>query len=81
MTAIPDPLQRSAQPGDPRECAHARRFARAAAPSRLLAGGDELPLSLSDALENARAWVIAGFARLDTPFKGGTLVPDGADIR
>ncbi len=38
--------------------------------------GDPLEISLTNALENTTAWLTVGFAELNAPFKGGTLVPD-----
>ncbi len=43
-----------------------------------LLGNDTVWLSARDTRPNANAWIIGGFARLDTPFKGGTMVPDTA---
>jgi hypothetical protein len=41
-----------------------------------LVGGDPVGLTLSNALENAPAWLVVGVAELSSPFKGGVLVPD-----
>jgi agmatine/peptidylarginine deiminase len=40
-----------------------------------LAGGDQLVLTMSGALENAPATLFVGLTRIDAPFKGGVLVP------
>ncbi len=44
--------------------------------SGTLVGGETLTLALTNVLENTTAALVVGAARLDAPFKGGTLVPD-----
>jgi hypothetical protein len=41
-----------------------------------LMGGDPVSITLTGALENAPAWLVAGADLLEKPFKGGVLVPD-----
>lgn len=43
--------------------------------SGALTAGSSLTLTLGDALPGTTAWFVVGFARIDAPFKGGTLVP------
>lgn len=35
-----------------------------------------MSLALTNGLPGTAAWLVMGLARLDLPFKGGTLVPD-----
>jgi hypothetical protein len=41
-----------------------------------LTGGSSVGVLMDGGLPTASAWIVVGFAELNAPFKGGTLVPD-----